>query len=197
MITLCRRAGRSAATVERILHWGAVVALTVALVLPAVASAQRPASTLGAILDAEFWDFFTSKSEPGGGFLSDNFVSNEVTYQHVIPSLQRSLKPQSVYLGVGPEQNFTYIAALKPQLAVIFDIRRQNAMQHLMFKALFELAPSRAEFVARLFSRPAVPIARIGSGASALFTASSTRLISPEDAVNRSGFTGSPGFGAN
>ncbi len=155
------------------MRYGALVAFTTALVLPTAASAQRPASALGSISDAEFWDFFTSKSEPGGGFLSDNFVSNEITYQHVIPSLQRGLKPQSVYLGVGPEQNFTYIAALKPQLAVIFDIRRQNAMQHLMFKALFELAPSRAEFVARLFSRPAVASTRIVSNASALFAAAS------------------------
>jgi hypothetical protein len=59
-----------------------------------------------------------------------------------------------VYLGVGPEQNFTYIANLKPRLAVIIDVRRQNAMLHLMYKALFELSTSRAEFVSRLFSRP-------------------------------------------
>jgi hypothetical protein len=39
-------------------------------------------------------------------------------------------------------------------MAVIFDIRRQNAMAHLMYKALFELSPTRAEFVSRLFSRP-------------------------------------------
>jgi hypothetical protein len=33
------------------------------------------------------------------------------------------------------------------------DIRRQNAMEHLLYKALFELSDTRAEFVTRLFSR--------------------------------------------
>jgi hypothetical protein len=99
-------------------------------------------------------------SEPDGYFLSENFVSNEVSFQDVVPSLQRSLTRDGVYLGVGPEQNFTYIANLGPRMAVIFDIRRQNAMQHLMYKALFELSPTRAEFVSRLFSRPSV--ARLG-----------------------------------
>ena len=93
-------------------------------------------------------------SEEGGSFPSENFVSNEKAYQYVIPTLQRTLTPNGVYLGVGPEQNFTYIANLKPRMAVIFDIRRQNAMLHLMYKALFELSPTRAEFVSRLFSRP-------------------------------------------
>ena len=35
-----------------------------------------------------------------------------------------------VYLGVGPEQNLTYIAAICPAMAFIVDIRRQAAMQH-------------------------------------------------------------------
>ena len=59
-----------------------------------------------------------------------------------------------MYLGVGPEQNFTYIAALHPSLAVIFDIRRRNLQLHLMYKALFELAKDRADFVSMLFSKP-------------------------------------------
>ena len=122
--------------------------------LPAVSAAQRARAIPDSLTDREFWDFFTTMSEEGGAFPSENFVSNEKTYQYVIPTLQRTLTPNGVYLGVGPEQNFTYIANLKPRLAVIFDIRRQNAMLHLMYKALFELSPSRAEFVSRLFSRP-------------------------------------------
>ena len=107
------------------------------------------------LTDAEFWTFFTKMSEPGGHFLSENFVSNEVSFQEVIPTLQKTLTPGGVYLGVGPEQNLTYIANLAPRMAVIFDIRRQNAMQHLMYKALFEMSPRRVDFVANLFSRPA------------------------------------------
>ena len=125
------------------------------VVFSSVATAQGR-SAPDSLTSAEFWAFFTSMSEPDGSFLSENFVSNEISFQDVIPTLQKSLTKGGVYLGVGPEQNFTYISNLSPRLAVIFDIRRQNAMQHLMYKALFELSPTRAEFVSRLFSRPTV-----------------------------------------
>jgi hypothetical protein len=126
---------------------------SVAFLADVSAAQQRP--TLGeSLTDRELWRIFSTMSEDGGTFPSENFVSNEKAYQYVIPTLQRTLTPAGVYLGVGPEQNFTYIVNLKPRLAIIFDIRRQNAMTHLMYKALFELSPSRADFVARLFSRP-------------------------------------------
>lgn len=139
-----------------------LIAALVAIVLtiPAPAIAQSRAQAPDSLTDAEFWKFFTTMSEPDGYFLSENFVSNEVSFQDVIPSLQRSLTRNGVYLGVGPEQNFTYIANLGPRMAFIFDIRRQNAMQHLLYKALFELSTTRAEFVSLLFSRPSV--ARFG-----------------------------------
>ena len=120
---------------------------------PHLSAAQQP-RLADSLTDREFWQFFTTMSEESGTFPSENFVSNEKMYQYVIPTLQRTLTPNGVYLGVGPEQNFTYIVNLKPRMAVIFDIRRQNAMTHLMYKALFELSPTRAEFVAHLFSRP-------------------------------------------
>ena len=115
--------------------------------------AQR-AAIGDSLTDREFWQFFTSMSEAGGTFAAENFVSNEKTYQYVVPTLQKTLTTGGVYLGVGPEQNFTYIVNLAPKLAVIFDIRRENALLHLMYKALIELSPTRAELVARLFSRP-------------------------------------------
>ena len=105
----------------------------------------------------DFWKLSTELSEPDGYFRSDNLVSNEVFMQRVIPELTKVVKPGRVYLGVGPEQNFTYIAAVKPAMAFIVDIRRGNLQLHLMYKALFELSADRAEFVSRLFSlrRPA------------------------------------------
>ena len=144
----------------------AVLAVPVSIV-----SAQVKRGMPDSLTDREFWQFFTSMSEAGGSFPSENFISNEVTYQHVIPTLQRSLSPGGVYLGVGPEQNFTYIANLKPRMAVIFDIRRQNAMAHLMYKALFELSPTRADFVSRLFSRPLSKPLPSTSQAGEIFTA--------------------------
>jgi len=103
--------------------------------------------------DAEFWNLITEFSEPGGYFRSDNFVSNESAFQRVIPALKRRIQPGGVYLGVGPDQNFTYVAAFGPKLAFIIDIRRQNMLLHLMYKALFELSSNRTEFLSRLFSR--------------------------------------------
>jgi hypothetical protein len=123
-------------------------------VFAASAGAQLRRDAGAALTDGEFWQIFSTMSEPGGSFSSENFVSNEVSFQYPIPTLQRTVRPDGVYLGVGPEQNFTYIANLKPRFAIIFDIRRQNAMAHLMYKAMFELSPTRADFVARLFSRP-------------------------------------------
>jgi len=120
----------------------------------ASAPVHRAADTLPAtISDQDFWRMITEFSEPGGTFLYENFISNERSIQYVIPELKAKTKPGGVYLGVAPEQNFTYIAALEPKIAFIIDIRRQNMLVHLLYKALFELSPNRADFVAQLFSR--------------------------------------------
>jgi hypothetical protein len=104
--------------------------------------------------DSEFWRMITDVSENGGFFRSDNFVSNETSFQHVIPELKRKTKPGGVYVGVGPDQNFTYAVALQPKVAFILDIRRQNMLQHLLYKSLIELSANRTQFLGRLFSRP-------------------------------------------
>src|SRR5262249_43148945 len=104
--------------------------------------------------DHTFWALVSEFSEPNGFFRSDNLVSNETTYQHVIPTLKAQITPVSAYVGVGPDQNFTYIAALRPRISFIVDIRRQNMLLHLMYKALIEQSPTRVEFLSRLFSRP-------------------------------------------
>src|SRR5437867_3906834 len=132
------------------------LALSFLTALAVAAPISRPAAqqTLPTKLsDSAFWKLVTDISEPGGMFRSDNFVSNEITFQWVIPDLLRTTKPGGVYLGVGPDQNFTYIVALKPKMAIIFDIRRQNMMQHLMYKALIEMSADRVEFASKLFSR--------------------------------------------
>ena len=58
------------------------------------------------------------------------------------------------YVGVGPDQNFSYIAQLKPSIAFIVDIRRDNMLLHLLFKALFELSQTRVEYLSLLCGRP-------------------------------------------
>ena len=121
----------------------------------AAAGARLPAQQLpDRLTDADFWHMVTDFSEPDGYFRSENLLSNETGFQTVIPELLHTVQPGGVYFGVGPEQNFTYIVAVRPALAFIVDIRHQNAVQHLLYKALIELSDSRADFLARLFSRP-------------------------------------------
>src|SRR5712691_432264 len=103
--------------------------------------------------DQEFWKLSSDLSEPDGFFRSDNLLSNEVWMQRVIPELLSNIKTPSVYMGVGPEQNFTYITSLKPKMVFIVDIRRGNLDLQLMYKAVFELSSDRADFVGHLFSK--------------------------------------------
>lgn len=136
-------------TVQSIATAGPAMAARPTLATP-VGGARLPDS----LPDSTWWRMIVDMSEPGGWFRSENFVSNEMGLQHVIARLRTIAPPGGVYVGVGPEQNFTYIAALEPRIAFIVDIRRQNLLQHLWYKAVFELSPTRAEFLARLFGRP-------------------------------------------
>jgi hypothetical protein len=107
--------------------------------------------------DEAFAALVARLSEEGGAFPVENFVSNERTFQVVIPRLREHVKPGGVYIGVGPEQNFTFINAVRPAVAFIIDIRRQNMLEHLMYKVAFETAATRADFLSYIFSRPRPP----------------------------------------
>src|SRR5262245_30237187 len=132
-------------------HWlalGWLLAATPALVVTPVHAARAQAAMAPAdrlptrISDADFWAMVdtTGISEPGGYFrITDNFTSNEREIGQLYTMLRERGTSGGVYMGVGPEQNFTYIAAIRPQMAFIVDIRRQAVMQHLMFKAIFEM----------------------------------------------------------
>jgi hypothetical protein len=136
-----------------------IVVAVVAVVLslggrPFVPETQVAAETLPSRLsDRAFWQLVTELSETGGYFRSDNFLSNENAFQSVIPELKSTLPTGGVYLGVGPEQNFTYIVALRPKIAFVIDIRRQNMIEQLLYKAFIEASSNRADFLSRLFAR--------------------------------------------
>jgi hypothetical protein len=115
---------------------------------------DRPAAAANVHIAAnQFASYLEDWSEPEGFFDSDNFISNETSYLHVVDELKERVRTGGVYIGVGPDQNFSYIAATKPQIAIIIDIRRQNMLQHLMYKALFDLSTSRAHYLSLLFSK--------------------------------------------
>ena len=67
--------------------------------------------------DGEFWKMIQDFSEPNGEFPYENFVSNESHYQTVLPELKRKIQPGGVYIGVAPEQNFTYAAVIQPKIS--------------------------------------------------------------------------------
>jgi hypothetical protein len=148
-----------------------------AIVLSGVACARR--STLPrALSDREFWNLSEALSEPAGAFtLSDNLLSNE---PHLAENVRRLPQGNGVYIGVGPEQNFSYIAGMRPAMAFIIDIRRENRSLHLFYKALFELSADRADFVSRLFSRPRPADLASSASVEEIFTRYDRVARSPE-----------------
>src|SRR6185436_8313343 len=124
-----------------------VLLLTVGLVAasPAAPRTQSPSPFAAQI---------ASLSEPGGYFDTDNLISNERSYLQVLQDLRRRNVRGGAYIGVGPDQNFTYIAEIRPTVAFIVDVRRDNLLLHLLFKALFELSRTRVEYLAQLTGRP-------------------------------------------
>jgi hypothetical protein len=145
-------------------------AILVLLLVLFVAPANFATDTLPTQLsDAEFWKMIQDFSEPNGEFPYENFVSNESNYQTVLPELKRKIQPGGVYIGVAPEQNFTYAAVIQPKISFIIDIRRQNMLEHLMYKALFEMSPTRADFLSNLFSRPRSADLADSSGLEGMF----------------------------
>lgn len=98
-------------------------------------------------------------SESPGDFPSENYVTNETSLLDVATALRNPKLHDRGYVGVGPEQSYTYLALLEPRIAYIVDIRRGNLLEHMMFRACFETGKTRAEFLTALLAR------RVPSGA--------------------------------
>ncbi len=111
-----------------------------------------PAPVPPAITD--FAKLIERLSDHGGYFDSDNLISNEASFQHVMGALRKRNVTGGAYIGVGPDTGFTYIAQIRPKLALMTDIRRDNLVQHFWFKALFGLARNRTEYLCLIFGKP-------------------------------------------
>jgi hypothetical protein len=148
---------------------GLIAAVTVAGLALAAAHAPRALADDPSLTDHEFRSLITSLSERGGTFVTDNIVSNEIALQDVLPELERVHR--GAYVGVGPEQNLTYITALKPSIAFVVDLQRGNLLLHLMYKALIEMSTDRADFLSRLFARPRPSSVSSETSAAAMFDA--------------------------
>ena len=167
---------------------GLLVVAVAAAVAVATPRAPRAAAAEASLTDQEFRTLLTSLSERGGAFVTDNIVSNEIAQQDVLPELERTHR--GAYIGVGPEQNLTYVSALKPSIAFVVDLRRGNMLLHLMYKALVEISTDRVDFLSRLFARPQPDGLARDAPPSAIFAAiaATPRSASTADAQLRAIF---------
>ena len=114
-------------------------------------AAQAPALAVQSSIEAEAFGALVDRiSEPPGYFDTDNLISNETGYLKVMDSLAERELGAGAYIGVGPDQNYSYIAELDPSVAFIVDVRRDNALHHLLLKSLIEMSPTRVEFLSLL-----------------------------------------------
>ncbi len=130
----------------RLMAVGLAMAFLLTAAVSRVANASRDHKSFAA-LSARL-------SEPGGYFDSDNLISNETSYLHVMAKLREMGVAGGVYVGVGPDQSFSYIAKIRPKMAIMIDIRRENLLQHLLFKSLFGRARNRIEYLCEFFGKP-------------------------------------------
>ncbi|HEY8086752.1 MAG TPA: hypothetical protein VIF09_02885 [Polyangiaceae bacterium] len=103
--------------------------------------------------DDEMGPLMARLSAAPGDFPSDNFVSNETSYLDVTPSLGEPALRDRAYVGVGPEQNYSYIALTRPAVAYIVDLRRGNLLEHLVLRGCFEASDTRVGFLSALLGR--------------------------------------------
>jgi hypothetical protein len=120
----------------------------------ATRTAPSGATLPDSLTAAEFGALVARLSAPGGYFDTDNLISNESSYLHPLTILDQLGVRGGAYVGVGPDQNFSYMARVRPEVAFIVDIRRDNLLHHLLLKALFELSQNRAEYIARWLGKP-------------------------------------------
>jgi hypothetical protein len=104
--------------------------------------------------ESTYGQLFLRLSEPAGYFPSENVVSNETSYLHVLDAMRREGVKGGAYIGVGPDQNFSYIAAVRPEVAFMFDIRRDAMIEHQLFKAVFAMSGNRLEYLCILLAKP-------------------------------------------
>src|SRR5438034_8919613 len=113
---VCRRLAKSAGL-------GCLVCLTAFLL---TVPSYKAADTLPRELaDDAYWKMISDFSEQSGSFRFE-YMSNELQFEYDIPRHKAHRKPGGVDLGIGPEKNFTYIAAIQPNIAFILTLRRHT-----------------------------------------------------------------------
>ena len=141
----------------------------------------RRAETLPAALtDREFWALTEQLSEPNGCFVSrsgspDNLLSNEMQLSTVAAALAAQVTPSRRVSRrrAGAELHLHRGDPTADRVHHRHPARQPGRCP--VYKALFEMSASRAEFVSRLFSRQACRRRRRTSSAAQLMNAYAAR----------------------
>jgi hypothetical protein len=135
--------------------WRAPVAtLAAAAILGTSATSVRARLHARLPADTSFAGLVAQLSEAPGYFDSDNIITNEASYLQIASQLTKVGTHGGAYIGVGPDQNFSYIALIKPRVAFMLDIRRDNLLEHLLFKSIFMMSRNRLEYLCLLLGKP-------------------------------------------
>ena len=126
-------------------------------------------------------------SESPGDFPSENYVTNETSLLHVATVLRDPKLHGRGYVGVGPEQSYTYLAMLEPRIAYIVDIRRGNLLEHLVFRGCFEAGTTRAQFLRALLARRPPPLPDDGADAGFAPLDAAFRAAAPDATLRDAG----------
>lgn len=119
---------------------------------------NRPTYALAGFEPGPFAATLAALGEPESGPAADNLVSNEDSAGRAGDDLEARAPRAAVYLGVGPDQNFSYLARCRPVAAYIVDFRRGNALLHLLHRATFRASDDRAAYLTRLLGRKPGPM---------------------------------------
>ena len=106
--------------------------------------------------DQKFIDLIRNLSDaPTGPASADNLMTNEDSIASVADQICSEVPPDQVYLGVGPDQNFSIMALAQPSAGFIIDYRRKNQLLHLMHQFLIQLSTSRTDYFTNFWCRNA------------------------------------------
>ena len=146
-------APRAAAAAPADASVATILDATIATTPAAPPDAGAPEAPAALMRDEDVGPLLARLSDNPGDFPSDNYVTNETSLLDVAPALRDPKLHGRAYVGVGPEQNLTYLAMLEPSVAYIVDIRRGNLVEHLVYRGCFEVGKTRAEFLSALLAR--------------------------------------------
>lgn len=116
---------------------------------------------------------------PAGPASADNLMTNEDSIASVLDRV-RELPGRTAYLGVGPDQNYSMIAAARHSVALILDYRTKNRNLHLLHKPLVEMSADRRAYLSRFWARSPMIDPAAWADAARLVAAFAATPMKPE-----------------